>query len=304
MRDTNQILAEVLDSLIKHDSGRIPSEVGELLNLGLRIHNECPDADPAFTERLWLRLQREWDRPAPRPLIRCVGGLLGGLELFLQRAPRRGLAVVVLLLAVTLSIGLAGAAQAGLSRTLSVFRVARVSEQPRVVATAPAVGDVEDYSSLEETRLLAGFPVRVPTYLPEGIVFDRAELADLDGRRRVLIYYKRPATEESIVDDLRNAHSAYLDHAALVIQEYPVAECAEGAPITIPVPEGSTEHLEVAGRLAVFVKGAQSHPSGRARSSPGGILLVEDDEIFVHIWSSFEREELIRIAESMFADGS
>ncbi|MDI7275835.1 MAG: hypothetical protein QME94_07640 [Anaerolineae bacterium] len=294
MRDSWQILADLFDSLIRRERGRIPSEVARLFDLGLRLHNECPDIDPAFMQR--LRQQVEAGLTAqertPRPLLRVPARLLSCSRL--RRVALAGAVSLVILLGLAALHGVRGRVQASLVRIAAVFRPIRVEEQPRVmVPQTPPPRQITQFASIAEAQQMVSFRVRAPAYLPESVKFSRACVEELDGGQRVYLYYR--LDDADVPAGIREG-----GEQALAIQEVPVALATDQGDFSVLVGTGSAERIEIAGRPALWVSGWWNRKGAWTRTSRGGTVLVQDDEVFYHVRSECSRAETLRIVESLF----
>ena len=294
MRDSWQILADLFDSLIKRERGRIPSEITRLFDLGLRLHNECPDIDPAFMQRLRQQLEAEWAAPerAPGPLLRVPARLLPWSRL--RRVALAGAVTLVFLVALATLPGVRGRVEASLVRIAAIFHPIRVEEQPRVVVPqTPPPREITHFASIAKAQQAVSFRVRAPAYLPESVKFSRACVEELDGGQRVYLYYR--FDDADMLAGMREG-----GEQALVIQEVPVALAADQGDFSVLVGTGSAERIEVAGRPALWVSGWWNRKGAWTRTSRGGTVLVQDDEVFYHVRSECSRAETLRIVESLF----
>ncbi len=291
-------MAQVLDSLIKQGGGQIPPEVGELVQIGLRLHNECPDIDPVFMERLGQELRQEWARqhePGPRMLrwpafLSALGTLLRPAYA-LRAAAVASLAIALVLFSLAGVAGLRSSVEAGLSQVITVFRHVEVVQGPQRTATPSAPERIETYGSVQEAQAAAGFPLRVPTYLPADLVFQKAILAAGQGERSVSLYYRSSGQELS--------SSENAGRGSLSISEIK-PEAPDQMLRSFPIGSNSARHLVIAGRPALWVKGSWSR-TGRWNSAGGSsYLMVQDGDLFLLLYSSLGRSETVRVADSLF----
>lgn len=282
MREKNCVLAEALDSLVCGCGGQAaPEEAGPLVEIGLRLHSECPEADPAFIQRLGRTLSDEHAR------LGCPSWRAPELWPRLLRVGAAAAMAGALLLVLTVRVpGLQRPVQAGLSRVITVFRQARV-EQTSQQTTSPPTVQVETYARLEEARAAAGFPIRVPSYLPKGLVLDDVSVVDAAEGRRVMLRY---------TDGL-----AELSHrrGSVLIQEFQSSESPEAQPLVLEVGPESIERLQVAGKPALWIQGRWM-PGGRwVRGGQEGALMVQDGDVLIQVIGSLTQAESVRIIESM-----
>lgn len=298
MPSRDQVLAEVLDSLIKQDTGKIPPEVGELVQVGVRLHNECPDIDPGFMGRLGGRLEQEWvalqgAQVSPSRLPAPLASLAALLQ---PRPLQRGLAILAagVALAVLSAVafpGLRSTVRAGLGRMITVFQETDIEQQPRLEAVPwPTPVAKSSYVNLEQAQAAAGFALRAPTYLPDGLEFHGAVVTEIDGRRRVALNYAG--------GDLSSGTGEGRP-ANLVIQEIATTQTAEQVAFSLQIGLESAQPLQVAGRPALWVSG-NWRPGGRwAPGGRDGLLMFQDGDVFLIVMGSLGREETARIAASM-----
>ena len=294
MSDSERILAQVLDDVIQGEVDEIPCEVGHLLAIGLRLHNECPSIKPARLKALRQRLLRDL---AAEPMAGpgwLQAAAAAGRELISRLALRAAFvsAVVVVSVAVLLVVwpGWRSAVQASLSRVITAFAQVRV-EQAAQPEPAPRITmAVRSYASIEEVQEAAGFALRLPSYLPTGVEFESAELFKSDGIERVLLHYT--------VGNLRDFGSRRGE--SLLIQELTRAPALEQAALQVLVGFGDTERLQVAGRPALWVRGSWNGRGAWVPTGAGGMVIVEGGDVVVLLWGAYGREENLRIAESLF----
>lgn len=289
MRSKEQILAEVVDSLIRQGDGLTPPEIGALVEIGTRLHNECPDADPAFLRCLEQRLRAEWAPPgrAGRLLATLAGWRLR-LSPRLLRAAAATFVAAVVLVALAAGAPLLHTAQASLGHAISLLRQARI-EQPsaRPGTPPPAPKAARLFSSLEEAQA-AGFAVRAPTYLPHGLRLLNVRTVEDGGQERLILQYAGPLTQIG------------MEREYLTIQQFRADEADEAA-ITLQGDLGGVERLQVAGRTALWIPRGPGSAGARKGWEIGDALLVQDGEVLVELFGNLGRDESVRIAESMFS---
>ena len=289
MRSRDQILAEVLDSLIRQDDCKIPPEVGEMVQVGLRLYNECPNIDAEFMEGLGRQLEKAWV-PAGRP------SRLSRLETLLRSvAVWRGLATAAItiglfVLCAVAFPGLRSQVEASLSRTISLFERTEIEQRPHPNATPWPTPEVERHlTSLAEARAAAGFELRVPSYLPNGLEFQGADLMASQGRRWAVLRY---AGSDDVARAGRGLQQA-------LIQEFATGEAPERLADSLQIGLESAERLQLAGRPALWVAGNWG-PTGRwTRGGQSGMVMVQDGDLFLLVYSSLGREESVRMALSL-----
>jgi len=297
MRSKEQILAEALDGLIKGDTDKIPADVGDLVQFGLWLHNACPDIDPAFRKRLERRLAEEWaqqEAGSCRPEPSALSSLFSKLRsVSLWRGAATAAVVVALAVLSFLALsGLRTSVKASLSHVITLFRQAEIRQVPRLTSTPLKPERVEEFDSLEAAQAAAGFPLRVPSYLPEGWEFQRAELAEAQGQRTITLYY----CGSSDIAPNQRTKGMYL----LAVQETVTVSELEGTPYPIEFGPASTERLYIAGRPALLVTGNWSRRGYWNRADSEKYLLIEDDGLLLRVISPLGREENIKVAESLF----
>ncbi len=316
MRDNDEILAEVFDSLIQQGDGRISSEVGEMLNIGLRLYNECPDADPAFIERLGARLAREyaaqerqplrtlraaflcawqWARQ-PQVLLRALRSALLYVRRWLQLAPVHralawgALATALWLVALSVSPGLRVGVQAGLSRIITLLPGVEVVQQPEArLETTPQARRLGSYETIAQAARVAGLTPRTPSYLPAGLEFRSATVAEREGRQALMLYFAGDGGD-AFTDP-------FAEEIELTIQEIDVGKGPDQPPLRLFVGAESVREVQVAGRPALWQSGEQNHAGGWLRSS--GTLAVQDGDVVLLLWGGYSREEIIKVARSL-----
>ncbi|HOG46134.1 MAG TPA: hypothetical protein PLJ35_17615 [Anaerolineae bacterium] len=290
MRSKDQILAEVLDSLIRPSEGRVPDEIGSLVEIGLRLYNECPEADPAFLKRLGQQLQAEWAPPRPR-LNDLFKGLLLRLAPAWPKVSRWALrlgAAVMVALGLTLALssipGLRSS-QASLSRVIRLFQHVPVEQRPATVSTpwpSPAVW--RSFLDVAQAEEATGLAIRTPSYLPASVVLDSVQAGETQGRWRVILHY-RPANEVGM---------------ALFLQEVQAGGTPEQGVMVLEIGEGSAERVLIAGRPALWVGGHWSADGRWVSSRREGAVLVQDGDVLFILSGTCGRAEMIRVAESLF----
>jgi hypothetical protein len=301
MRDRDQILAEIFDRLIKQDGGKIPSEVGELFSLGVRLHNECPDIDPGFKETLGRRLKREWHaRVAARPRA-GLPGLLAAVRSFRPRLALRSLATVVLILCLALQSAalfspLRSTVEAGLSRVITLFGGAVVEQRSRSISTPPATEELGEFVTIEGAEA-AGFALRAPAYLPDGFALQRVKVVREQGQQRALLSYANSGQDPPYGE--RGLAASESSTRTILIQQIVTEQTPEGAALALEVGPDSTEPLQVAGRPALWVAGRWSAAGRWERKGQEGLLILQDGDLLLMVSSGLGREESVRIAESM-----
>lgn len=288
MRSKEEILSEVLDSLIRHEDGRTPPEIVSLANIGARLHNECPDADPAFLQRLQQRLQAEWALPSrAQLLLAALTGWLPRPSRGLLRTAAGTLVAAGLLLALVAWLPGLEPVQASLSRAITLFRQARIEQGAEPASTPLAPPEVRrTFSDVEEARA-AGLDLRTPTYLPAGLALTNVIALEDGAQERVVLQYA----------DLYSQVGPGREH--VTIQEFRVGEGGE-ATLTLQWNLSDIERLDVAGRTALWIPHPQNSGGSPAGQQYGDVLLVQDDDILIQLFGSLSRDETVRIAESMF----
>lgn len=272
MPDESQMLAHMLQG----SDGT--SEVTALAELGRRLRDECPNADPAFLRRLGRAVQREWERSAP-------AAHASGAPRRLAHLLAATLAVAGLLVVGALLVpGMHMPAEAGLGRVITAFKHARVEIAPLQTATPPPLRE-EEYPGLEEAQAAVGFRIRVPSYLPGGLALDQVTATEHRGVRRVTLQY--------------SGTTQTLAQTALILNESYAAEGPEGQPWTIETGGDDIESLQVAGRPALWVQGYWTGAGNWVAGGEHGMLLVQDGDVLIQIVGRFSREECVRVAESM-----
>ncbi len=290
MRDSWQILADLFDTVIRRERRRIPSEVSELFDLGLRLHAECPDINPAFMQMLRRRLESELKarEHAPRPSawepMRLVPMPC------LRRAAIAFAVAIVLLIGVAIPSPLRGKVQASL-RDIAATLGVRVEQERRVAVPAtPPAEDVHCFHALEEAQRAVSFRVRVPTALPPSIRFSRACVVEDGEVLRLHLYY------EFADSDLAGGPEARRG-TALSIQEYPATE--EGA-FSVTIGPESAERIKIADRPALLVTGSWGMTGFWSRTASRGTILIQDGDLVISIGYDCTRAEALSIAESLF----
>ncbi len=291
MRSKEQILAEVLDSLIQQGDGRTPCEIAPLAEIATRLHNECPDADPAFLQRLQARLQAEWSPPGWAQLLRATLSPLlpRPWPRLLLRGAASTLAAGVLLVALLAAVPALRTARADLARRITIFQQARVEQWPaQPVAPARPLEASRSFSSIAEAQAAASFPLRIPTYLPGGLAPLSVRSVDTPGVERFILQCTSP-------DAGLGAERQFV-----VIQEYRVGSTSGDLTLTLSADLESVERLQVAGRSALWTP-RQADPMGPSSMLGQGYgLLVQDGDVLIQLFTSLGRDESVRIAESMF----
>jgi hypothetical protein len=272
MRDKAQMLADALDS--PGSCGPLPPEVQALAELGRRLRDACPDADPAFIQSLGQSLQEEWARVA-RPAGRRVA-----------RAAAVSIAVAALLLLAALELPpLQVAARAAVGRVISAFRHARVEVAPQATAT-PAPARDETYPSVEQAEAAAGFPIRVPSYLPDGMALDEVTVSESDGQRSVALHYSGVLPGPMMA-------------SPLIIQEFRGGEAPAGPRLVFEAGGEGVESLQVAGRPALWVQGHWTRTGRWEQGGPDGLLMLQDGDLLIQVAGRLSREECVHVAASM-----
>ncbi len=289
MRHRDQILAEVLDSLIRQEDGPIPAEITRLAEIGLRLHNECPDADPAFLDRLSGRLQAEM--AVPRRVRRSLQRLLGHLPGLAPGPLRLGAAAalaVALLLALAATPGLRSTAQASLSHVIAIFQQANIEQRPRQAATPLPAPVRHTYDDVLQAQAAASFALRTPAYVPDGLALEQVEVLESEQSHRVLLRYTPADGRLSVAGTPRE----------MIIQEFEGTQAEEA--LALQAGFDSAEQLQIAGRPALWVGGYWA-PGGRwVQDQMGGALLVQDGDVLIQVRCGYSRAEAICVAESMF----
>ncbi|MCL6430439.1 MAG: hypothetical protein K6V36_06200 [Anaerolineae bacterium] len=290
MRDSWQILADLFDAVIQRERGRIPPEVNELFDLGLRLHAECPDINPAFMQTLQRRLESEWrarehapGRAAREP-IRLVPMPC------LRRAAVAFAVAIVLLIGVAIPSPLRSRVRASLLDIAATLGV-RVEQERRVaVPGTPPAEHVHCFHTLEQAQRGVSFRVRAPASLPADIRFSRACLVKAGEMLRLHLYY------EFADSDLAGGPQARRG-TALSIQEYPTPD--QGA-FSVAIGPESAERIQIAGRSALLVSGAWGKTGFWSRAAPKGTLLIQDGDLVISIGYNCTQAEALSIAESLF----
>lgn len=276
MRDDGWVLANGFEG--PGGCGAAAPEAKALVDLGRRLRDECPNADPAFLHRLGHTVQEEWARVAPPARGRRAVWRWA-------RAAAATLAVVVLLAVGALLLpGTHVPAEAGLGRVITAFKHARVEIAPLQTATPPPWRG-ERYPGLEEAQSAVGFRVRVPSYLPDGLALDQVTATEHGGVRRVSLQYS--GTTETLAQ------------TTLSIHESVATAATEAQPWTIETGGDDIRSLQVAGRPALWVQGHWTRAGRWAAGGDQGMLLVQDGDVLIQIVGRFSQEECVRIAESM-----
>jgi len=277
MRDREQMLADELDGV--SGVGPTPPEVRALAELGRRIREECANPHPAFIERLGQALQEEWARSRE-----SARGIPTGWRL--TRATALTIGVVALLLVAALYMTAVQApAEAGLSRVITVFKGAKVEVAPPVTATPPSVR-YQAYPSLEEAQAAAGFRIRAPSYLPNGLTLDGVTVSEAGGQRQVALQYSGPSVSP-------------LASGPVVIQEFLLASSAEGEDLAFQVGAEGVVSVQIAGRPALWVQGQWTSTGRWERGGRNGLLMVQDGDVLIQVGGHLSQEECARVAESM-----
>ncbi len=287
MRSKEQILAEVVDSLAQQGDGRTPPEIEALVGIGARLYDECPDADPAFLQRLDQRLRAGWAPPArAQRLLAALTGWRLALSPQLLRTAGGTLVAVAVLVALAVGAPVLRTAEASLSHAISLLRRARIEQPTGGPGTPPPAPKVARFfSSLEEARE-AGFAVRAPTYLPRGLTLVNVRAVEDGGQERLILQYAGSVAQIG------------LEREYLVIQQFRASE-ADEATITLQSDLGGVERLQVAGRTALWIARGAGSPGAREQWERGDALLVEDGDLLVELFGNLGREESVRIAASM-----
>lgn len=291
MRDSWRILADLFDSLIRRERERVPSEVGELFELGVRLHTECPDIDPAFMQALRERLEAEWKTqarttgPPPRQPIRLVP-----MPCLRRAAFAITVAIALLVGAVTSPAG--SRVRASLLDIATALGV-RVEQERRAVAPETPPAEVRCYQSLEEAQRALSFRVRAPASLPSPIRLSQACLVKAGEMLRLHLYYEFADGDLASGPEVRRG-------MALSIQEYPTAD--QGA-FTIAIGPESAERIQIAGRPALLVSGAWGMTGFWSQARSRGTILIQDGDLVISIGYECTKAEALSIAESLFEQG-
>lgn len=184
-----------------------------------------------------------------------------------------------------------------LDRYLAHLR-ARALEWRREIEARGQVSDLaSDYAryiapglSIEEMEQAAGFHIYVPTYLPEAYRFRRGE-DPVRSVPRVMLLYEAGILPPNLYDQGLGGQ--------LSIGQGPVPENP------LPLPEGSSETVLVAGQPALLIRGAWGYSSDGAHGWMADAqvalqLIIEDQLITIsHMGNRFPVAELIKVAESL-----
>lgn len=277
MDEKGRMLAEALDS--SGEAGPIPPDVKALAELGLRLRDGCPSADPAFIQSLGHTLQREWTRlacPAQSGLARTR----------LWRLAAIPVAVAVLFLGIALRApGVEMSVEAGLGRVITAFRHTRVELAPMQTITPPAVRS-ETYPSVEEAQAAVGFRIRVPSYLPNGLALDEVTVSESEGQRWVVLQYS-------------GTSMAPLALGPVTIQEYQAGEAPAAQALTFQAGAEGVQSIQVDGKPALWVQGHWTRTGRWERGGQDGVLMVQSGDVLVQVAGRLSQQECVRIAESM-----
>jgi hypothetical protein len=284
------MLADLFDSLIRRGRGRIPPEVKELFDLGLRLHSECPDIDPAFMQRLQQRLESELRAqehtpvPPARHPIRLVPMPC------LRRAAVAFAIATVLLIGMATTPSLRSRVHASLLDIAATLGV-RVEQERHIAAPeTPPAEELHCFDTLEEAQRAVSFRVRVPASLPADIRFGQACLVKAGEVLQLHLYY------DFADGDLAGGPRARRG-MALSIQEYPAP--GRGA-FSVAIGPESAERIQVAGRPALLVTGSWGMTGFWSRAAPRGMLLIQDGSLIISIGYDCTEAEALSIAESLF----
>lgn len=172
--------------------------------------------------RAWLRLRERLGAPSP------VRGADSGPALFLRRGWRAALAAVALALLSAFSIstlypgGLTAFAQEGVTRLVRFIRLPQQGNQAEVVQTLRVedlgrsttiymVSLPEGVEPLDEAQRKVGFPIRLPDYVPHGLVPAGVKVQGPDSVRMVYVG-DRPISRLDLVQT-RGAREPLLEAA-------------------------------------------------------------------------------------------
>ena len=87
---------------------------------------------------------------------------------------------------------------------------------------------------------------------------------------------------------------------SLLVQELRGFPALDRLAPLLQVGVNSAERLQVAGRPALWVRGSWNGRGGWLPAGTGGLVIVEDGDILVLLWGAYDREENLRIAQSLF----